>query len=75
VAIDIERDVQILQMQMRSGGIVEPGDLAAGQDQPPHGLGIPDPALKQIAQVQHADLVRMERARPLGYPWQLQPAW
>jgi hypothetical protein len=40
VAINIERDLNILRVQIRTGGIVKALDLAASQDEPTNGVCI-----------------------------------
>src|SRR6478736_6461418 len=43
VAVDVERDVQILRMQPGPAGIAKPPGLATGQDQLPDGGAIARP--------------------------------
>jgi hypothetical protein len=57
VPIDIERNVDILGMQIRSGGITKSPDFATGQDQSANGVWITRPAFKPVAEVDGAEFV------------------
>ena len=48
VAIDVEGDVNVLGVQVRTGRIMEPLDLATRQDQPTNGLAISPPAFESV---------------------------
>jgi len=48
VPIDVEGDVNVLGVQVRTGRIMEPLDLAARQDQATNGLGICWPAFEPV---------------------------
>jgi len=55
--VDVERDRNVLGMQIRARGVAEPSDLAACQDQPAHGRRIAVPPLQPVAQMQSAQFV------------------
>ena len=54
VAINIERDVDILRVQIRMGRIVKAPDFATGQDQATNGVRITRPAFEPIPEVNRA---------------------
>jgi hypothetical protein len=51
VAINIERDVDILGMQIWTGRIAKASDLPASQDEPTNGVCIARPAFEPIPEV------------------------
>src|SRR6516165_3735491 len=57
IAVDVERDVDILGVQIWTAGIVKALRLAAGQDNPPDRVCITLPAFEPVAQVNRAQLV------------------
>ena len=57
VAVDVERDLDILRMQMWPGWIVEPGHLSPGQDQPLYCPPIARSAFETITQMDRADFI------------------
>ncbi len=54
VTIDVERNVKVTGMQVRTRWIKEAFSLSPGQDHPADGFGITRPAFQKIAQVQSA---------------------
>jgi hypothetical protein len=54
VAIDIERDVDILRMQIRSGRIMKAPDFAAREDQATNGVGITRSSLGAVPKMDRA---------------------
>ena len=51
VAIDVERDVDVLGVQIRAGRIVKVGDFVASQDEATNRVCIACPAFEPIAEV------------------------
>src|SRR5437879_3442910 len=63
--IDIERDFDILPVQVRSRWIVKPRDFASRDNQAVHRLAVAGPALEPIAQMDRADLVLVGAVDPI----------
>ena len=57
VAINIEPDVNVLGVQIRTGWIVKAPHFATGQNQPTNGIGITQPPFKPISKVNRAEFV------------------
>src|SRR5581483_12524300 len=57
VAIDVERDFDIVRTQIGPRRVVEAQDLTARLDEAAHGVAIARAGLKPIAQVNGADLI------------------
>jgi hypothetical protein len=57
VAIDVERYIDILRVQIRTGRIMKAPDFATGQDQATNGVCIARSAFKPISQVDGAQFV------------------
>jgi len=54
IAIDIECDIDIFGMQIRTRGIVKPPDFATGQDKATNGLRITRSAFQAVPKVNRA---------------------
>ena len=57
VPIDVERDLNILRMQIRTGRIVKAPDFATGQDQQTNVVRITGPAFQPVPEVNRAEFV------------------
>jgi len=57
VAIDVERDLDVLRVQIRTGWIMKAADLAACEDEASNGAGIARSAFEPIANVDCAQFV------------------
>ena len=57
VAIDVERDVDILRVQIGSGRITEAPNFTTGQNQPTNGVWIAGSAVEPIPQMDGAEFV------------------
>ena len=55
--IDVERDVDILVLQVGTGQIVKAPDFATGEDQPTNGVWITRPSLKPLPKVDRTKFV------------------
>jgi hypothetical protein len=55
--IDVERDVNVLWVQIRTGRIVKRPDFATGQDQATNGVLITRPSFEPISKVDRAEFV------------------
>lgn len=55
--VDIERDVHVLWVQIRSRRIVETPDFATGQDQPTNGVWISRPSFEPVPKVDCAEFI------------------
>src|ERR1700720_4860570 len=65
ISVDIERDFDILPVQVRSRWIVKPRDFATRHNQAAHRLAIAAPALEPIAEMGRADLVLVGAVDPI----------
>ena len=65
ISVDIERDFDILAVQVRSRRIVKPRYFATRHNQAAHRLAIAAPALEPIAEMDRADLVLVGAVDPI----------
>jgi hypothetical protein len=65
VAIDVERDLDILRVQIRTGWIMEAPNFAARQDQATNGVWIARSAFEPISQVDGAQFVFVGSFQPI----------
>jgi hypothetical protein len=65
VAVYIKSDVDILRMQVRTGGIVKALNFATNQDQPTNGVWITRPSFEPISKVDRAEFVFVGSLQPI----------
>ena len=65
VAIHIERDVNVLGVEIRTGWIVKAPHFATGQNQPTNGIGITQPPFKPISKMDRAQFVLVRSLQPV----------
>ena len=57
IAIDIERYLHVLWMQIRTGRIMKASDFAAGQDDTTNSVSVAEPTIEAVPKVQRTQFV------------------